>query len=442
MYYKGNVISSDEFKLYRYDEKVGYCNRLKYDDIFLYYGTLGLDPVKAGAELKEIILKKNKESFEGFTIRNSNIQDILDINFADINKRVFKNINTYVSPASNSIIYELFKDSEGNLYGREVFTKTVFPILTENNIQFDYSIRLLKETNDFYLIATPKTNFSNLIKCGSLITNHKVASLEEVNEYINKFGRTLKQEEISFKKHQIRLINLANQNINKKDLTINFMDDDKNGDKELPSFEASIMEDIEYSLARLKKSDIDSYQKYVNFYEKLLTRDFSRKDLELLLNKIDSLLLFEGKEIDLLSCLNQEKVNCLEYFFNNENQNKTLDFSKLDNINKLFLKTKNKYDYIEQREIIKNLAFLYLMQSIENRELLSVDMLSNTGFLMYLKTIVLWINCFKDLDFINCDMYSLDELNIEKVFEIIKSISFNIEDKEKVKELVLLKRND
>ena len=442
MFYKGNIICSDELKQYRYSEKIGYCKRLKYDDIFLYYGTLGLDPVKAGADLKEIILRKNKENFQGFTINDSNIKNSLDINFASVNSRVFQRINSYTSLSDDRIIYELFKDDEGNLYGRELFTKKTFPILTEDNLQFDYDIQLDKKNNDFYLIATPKTDFANLLKCGSLITNHKVASLNDVDAYINKFGNSRIQKEIQFRNYKMKITGLANQNVSRRDLATNFVNSRKSDNKENLNLETSMMEDIEYSLARLKKIDIGNYQKYLMMYKELLTKNFSKEDLILLLNEIDSLLLFNGEVIDLISCLNQEKFNCLEYFINNKRLNKTLDLEKIDRLNDLFLKTKDKYTYLEQREIIKSLAFLYLMQAVQNKDLLSADMLANTYFVDYLKTIVLWINCLNDLQILNCDFYSLDDLSMDNVFKTIKSISFNVEDQEKVKKFVLTNGND
>lgn len=131
-----------------------------------------------------------------------------------------------------------------------------------------------------------------------------------------------------------------------------------------------------------------------------------------------------------------------EYLYNflTGNENKTdLDFKKINKINELFLKVKDKYDYLNQREVIKSLSFLYLMEVYKNRESITLDELKNSYFADNLKTIYLCLKTLKSLDLITCEYFIelYDEITCENIYDMIRNISFKKYSNNDVKNLLL-----
>ena len=199
------------------------------------------------------------------------------------------------------------------------------------------------------------------------------------------------------------------------------------------------MEDIDYSLMKLKNINKDLYLEYKNRYESLLDGDFTRNDLIKLAGELEFYLTFRKRKIeDILEILNNLNKEYLDSLMNHEDKKTKLDLKKLDKMNELFLKIKDKFVYKNQREVLRNLAFLYLMEVLENRDLIDIKTLEESYFTSHLKTIVIWINLLIDDDIIECTyLTSLrEDLNTEIVFDMINNIKFKEISDDKVKKLI------
>ena len=130
-----------------------------------------------------------------------------------------------------------------------------------------------------------------------------------------------------------------------------------------------------------------------------------------------------------------------EYLFNylNQESKKTdLTFEKINKMNELFLKIKDKYSLVNQRKVIKDLAFLYVMEVYENKDTITLEELENSYFKDNLKSIIICLKGLSEIGLIKLN-YSFDlveELNCGLVLDIIRNIKFNKIQEEQEKELV------
>ena len=118
-----------------------------------------------------------------------------------------------------------------------------------------------------------------------------------------------------------------------------------------------------------------------------------------------------------------------------------ISLDDLDKINELFLRTKDEYDLVKQRKIIRNISFIYLLEVKENIDKIDIERLKISYFADNIKSIVLSINALCELGFIKKDLI-IDlntDLSVDSVLEIIKRIEFNEFNKGKVKEMLKLK---
>ena len=156
--------------------------------------------------------------------------------------------------------------------------------------------------------------------------------------------------------------------------------------------------------------------------------------------ELEFYLIFRKREIgDILEILNSLKKEYFNNLINNSDKKTDLDIKKLDKINELFLKIKDKYSYKNQREVLRNLAFLYLMETYENIDLIDIEELEHSYFITHLKTIVIWINLLMEENIIECSyLTSLrEEINVKIVLDMINNIKFKKIDADKVKKLII-----
>ena len=107
-----------------------------------------------------------------------------------------------------------------------------------------------------------------------------------------------------------------------------------------------------------------------------------------------------------------------------------ISIADIDKITELFLKQKADYSLLDERNILKDIAFIYLLELYENKDTITLESLKNSYINDYLKWIVLSIKALKDLDIISQDIL-LDfnsDITLSNLLEIIKRIQF----KEKV----------
>ena len=98
----------------------------------------------------------------------------------------------------------------------------------------------------------------------------------------------------------------------------------------------------------------------------------------------------------------------------------------------MLLKTKKEYALKEQTKILKDIAFLYIMEVIEDEDIKITD-LENSYFSDHLKYIMMVIMSLIDDDIIKDDiLINLDdELNIYNIYNIIKNIEFKKQKQKK-----------
>ena len=430
-YYKGKFIYTKDLKYKNFE-----CCIAKTKYMYSFSGLEDIEFFDIGYDIKKLSRKDiyNASRIKDYKFR----QEVLD-SFNDY--FASKILNIYyeiISTIDFDIVYEIVKDKSGNLYGKELYTGLLFPILLKSNYFIDYEIIKREDTDrKFYLKGTAKVNFDSLYKCDIFITGNQVANQNEVDEYQNKFNKGFRKEKKK-KEHIYFIKYLYNKNVFKEDFTL--VDDKKEikvKELEKENIETSLMEEIEYNLINLKSIDNNLYNEYRSKYEKLLNSFINKENLALLLGEIEFSLIFRKQSVDnILEIIRDLKHEYLDNFINKENKKTDLNLKKLDKINELFLKVKDKYDYKSQRDVLNNLSFLYLMEVIENIDTLDINDLNNSYFKTHLKSIIIWIKLLIDYDIIKCSyIISLrDEINIDIVIDIIKNIKFNNND-DKIKKI-------
>ncbi|MBR3661034.1 MAG: hypothetical protein IKN63_03920 [Bacilli bacterium] len=449
IYYKGFIVSDTYIKSHKYKTKIGediWANKVNdLNDIGLDYDILADIPDDIRKMLKRDILNNIKR---GITPdENKKICKYFEKNFEPfINEQIDIINNTNLSNGGSTfIIYELVKDREGNLFGREIYTKALFPIYNNKCQAFDFKLRVEKDKghdwHNYFLTIECFIEVSSLLKTTEIIVNHQVADQNDLEAYERKFSqkRSFRRNSINlddFKKH---IITLANKNVFKENFSLEEKKEKIKVAKEKQSNETSLMEDIDYSLMKLKNINQDLYLEYMKKYESLLDGNFNLATLSLFAGELEFYLIFKKREVeDILETLNNLKKEYFDNLLNHEDSKTDLDIKKLDKINELFLKIKDRYSYKNQREVLRNLALLYLMETYENIDSIDIEELEHSYFAMHLKTIVIWINLFTQENIIECSyLTSLrEDLNVEIVLDMIKNIEFKKIQNDKVKKLI------
>ena len=139
--------------------------------------------------------------------------------------------------------------------------------------------------------------------------------------------------------------------------------------------------------------------------------------------------------MDIIKSLNLLKKEYFENFLLKKSEKTELTLEKLDKINELFLKIKNKYTIRDQRNVLKDLACLYFLEVYENRDIITIEELEQSYFKEHLKTIEIFRKSLEELGIIKCNYLEVfqEELSVETVFNRIKSVEFLTFDKEKIK---------
>lgn len=269
------------------------------------YDIINLNNIKYRQIEKRVDLKINRTS--EYIEENKYIKDTLD--------EVFLNEGVILKFISGSfftpIIFKIIYDSNGNEYGKELFTNLVFPIPNNKYITNTYSVSINSDYGNKY--ASSYVNINTKIKHDSFekfecfIMSKEVADANEVKEYQEQFNIGFR-----WKKKRNDFVNqiqeLYNKNVFKSDISF----EEK---KEVPRMEQSnetkLMENIEYLLQKLKVQDIDKYNIYNEEYEKLLTSEDSTLNINPLV--LESLAVLEGKIEFVLNFKKKNASNILDY---------------------------------------------------------------------------------------------------------------------------------
>lgn len=314
-------------------------------------------------------------------------------------------------------------------------------------IYIDFYIRSIQpyfrecnnDSNKFYPISLTVyslnpiiKSFENLSLCEAIIFNHKVANKNEIEEYTNRFKGILKNS--SKKKFIQNMTTQYNKNIFNSEIKEKEQKEEVKKTKIEKDKITLKLENIEYLLARLKSKNNDMYLTYLKEYNELINSE--DKTLTLTPITLESLTLLEGKiefylnyskniNNNISDLLNDLKNEYLDNFQNKKDKTTKLTIAEIDKIYELFLKTRNEYLLKDQTKTLKDIALLYVMETIEDDNIKISD-LENSYFIDNLKYIMMSIisliddDIIKDNILINLD----DELNVQNIYNTIKNIEF------------------
>ena len=334
------------------------------------------------------------------------------------------------------VLYEKICDKNGNIYGKEIITGLIFPIICNENVDKEYIINYFDCMFSVSIICTSKIPIMD--KCYSWISESNVADNNVVLAYKNSFGKSKSRK---WRKHFKSMTKLYNNNVFNSEIV---SEKKVYQDRNKQSLGTSVMENIEYLLGKLKLVDEEAYQSYLNKYNSIISQDyFTTSMLALLEGEIEASLMLQKKNGNTIDeYLDSLKVNYLNGIINNEEINDRLDVKKIDEVEDIFLKTKDKYSLIAQRKILKDLAFIYLMEVYMNIDNIEYEDLKDSYFSDNLKTIYVIIQALKDLGVITVDIATdlNEELNLRNVLLMIKSIRFNKEMIEQIDKEELVRK--
>jgi hypothetical protein len=329
----------------------------------------------------------------------------------------------------SSVIFEIIESEDGTKYGKEIITGLLFPLELNPKTKYFYG------RNGAWKLEMERTyTDDNLARFRYILSINEVASLNEIERYKSKSTRdlndfirnlTTKHNEIVFKKKIIEKETepLKEQNILTK-----------------------LMEEIEYLLQLLKQHNVDVYNKLSLEYKNLLNdnndslvaTDPSKKELQNFLANVKlTLLVNENKKDSLSEYLTDAAVRYFNRLNSNELSNQDLNIKDIDVLTEMFLSNKHNYTAIEQRNILTKFSMLYLFITKANINNINIEDLKESYFSKNLKTIILLIFELHDINIVTnpINISSNDNITIEKVIEIIKSIQFNKIENDKIKNL-------
>lgn len=392
-----------------------------------------------------------KELITGNIFPIANKKDMLiNIDSQDIIKRLYMNNK---NDSRESVIYDRkAKDDSNTFYSPDNRKYYLLPYISkiciyEHIDQNDDKFPIIKDLGEysermgvlFKLKYSFNIIFSNLERGEIFIDNRGIANTIEIQEYEHQYQKKI----FNYRRRQfINMLNIcAKQNVFKEDIIPKTKEEK---DKIEIDDTTKIMERIEYSLIRLKNYNPRQYTIYKKRYEELMYND--DKKLRLTVNKA----VLDSIEAGILMCFQFDKnngSNILEYLENTKNEylsnlkNDNFDFSlsieDIDKIMELYLKMQNDYDIVNKRKIIRNIALLYLLLLIKNKNIIDRIDFENSYINDNLLTILIWINTLKEENIINCSkLIDLSyDYNINDILEIIKSIEINNLDSDKIKRL-------
>lgn len=210
-------------------------------------------------------------------------------------------------------------------------------------------------------------------------------------------------------------------------------------DREQPSVEIILMDKIELSLNTLKQIDEKLYKNYLENYRSLIkNNNLSKFSLTTLLGDIDiHTIIGKTKALDVLESLDNLKSEYIENLLTDNLENNTFTFFNLNRIHEFVLKNKNSYEILSLRKIMKNLSLLYIIEVYSQKVTITLEELENSYFADTLQTIVLILKAMKEAGIIEYNqIFDLEDLSCQSVFEMIKSMEVKQNSKEEVSEFI------
>ncbi len=389
---------------------------------------------------------KSMEEDDSFEIRDPEIIAILDREYKEL-------VHDYDGISSrDEIIYEKVSDEEGNIYGREILTGSLFPIASDTSIDVkEYEVEKNQAWSneiDFTLTITQNFKHRNYARLETILVDNEVASPNEIEEYKTRFDTGFRHEK---KKEEFlrRIRENSNTNTLIDEVEVSVIKPKKKEKKQRETQDSTtkVMESIEYLIRKLKKINPEKAKEFNEKYEAALNEEdiLSKRSISLAtLISIEASLEFElmftkGENTTLTGKLEELKKEYLTYFVTDSKAKTKITLDDLDKLMELFLKTKDNYSLIEQRKILRNFASVYMFEVKENESEVTLKRLEDSYFEDLKKSIMICIDALIENGFVESNMIAelSKEETTEEVLNLIRSLEFNKLSKEQVKELKL-----
>ena len=389
---------------------------------------------------------KSMEEDDSFEIRDPEIIAILDREYKEL-------VHDYDGISSrDEIIYEKVSDEEGNIYGREILTGSLFPIASDTSIDVkEYEVEKNQAWSneiDFTLTITQNFKHRNYARLETILVDNEVASPNEIEEYKTRFDTGFRHEK---KKEEFlrRIRENSNTNTLIDEVEVSVIKPKKKEKKQRETQDntTKVMESIEYLIRKLKKINPEKAKEFNEKYEAALNKEdiLSKRSISLAaLISIEASLEFElmftkGENTTLTGKLEELKKEYLTYFVTDSKAKTKITLDDLDKLMELFLKTKDNYSLIEQRKILRNFASVYMFEVKENESEITLKRLEDSYFEDLKKSIMICIDALIENGFVESNMIAelSKEETTEEVLNLIRSLEFNKLSKEQVKELKL-----
>lgn len=389
---------------------------------------------------------KSMEEDDSFEIRDPEIIAILDREYKEL-------VHDYDGISSrDEIIYEKVSDEEGNIYGREILTGSLFPIASDTSIDVkEYEVEKNQAWSneiDFTLTITQNFKHRNYARLETILVDNEVASPNEIEEYKTRFDTGFRHEK---KKEEFlrRIRENSNTNTLIDEVEVSVIKPKKKEKKQRETQDntTKVMESIEYLIRKLKKINPEKAKEFNEKYEVALNEEdiLSKRSISLAtLISIEASLEFElmftkGENTTLTGKLEELKKEYLTYFVTDSKAKTKITLDDLDKLMELFLKTKDNYSLIEQRKILRNFASVYMLEVKENESEVTLKRLEDSYFEDLKKSIMICIDALIENGFVESNMIAelSKEETTEEVLNLIRSLEFNKLSKEQVKELKL-----
>lgn len=382
--------------------------------------------IKRGVSKEDI--KKIYRLFSGKVNNNINIFDITGM-FPKLSALCNLKDFYFQYNLKENIIFEKILDESGAYYGKELYTGLIFPILDDIH---NKNVVIIKEevektANLITYCLTLNINFKKMDKCEAIIYNYKVADINEINEYLE-----VKKHKRKLKKETNKIIELANKNVYNTEIVPAHKEEVK---REKQDELTIMMENIEFLLEKLGTINPELKEKYEKEYELLLnsedeilsTSSLTKASLSRIEGEMEYAISYSrSSSSDIVSYLENLKKEYLNNFISNIENKTNITLKEIDKLNELFLKMKSSYNLKVQREVIRNISFIYLMEVYENIGIISKEDLEDSYFIDNKKSIIIAIETLIRLDLIEDNIiidYNSD-LNIEEILDLISKIKF------------------
>ena len=444
--------------------------------------------------LKEYNLLSKKDQFLVKTsLKNEKVECL------DFFGKMFHKDEISMKDSRLSLIYEIICDEDDNLYAKELLTGVIFPIMGKKTVEYsivskgkhrfisnmdgedryiefisgafenkygktwycresdlkddcfyaypDREYEYMMHSDHFYWKHYAKEYaiqtqfdyvFSNLQRGECYILNGGNANELEIDEYKRKYQKERRPLfKRNFKSFQDKVRDYAKLNVFDKEITPK---QEEVHERKSVNELGRIMDDIEYSLLKLKNHSDTLYNKYSKVYEELCSNDglkhgtLDKSTLESLKAGILLSLEFDGnKGMNILDYLEYMKNEYLENTLNNMDIKTKITINDLDRIMELYLQTQDEYDLIIQRKIIRNISLLYFFEIYENKDNLDDFDLEKSYIKEVLKTILVCIDMLRDKGLLEKNiLIDLSNPTLKDVLELIKNIEFKKKEKIKV----------